>query len=155
MMGKSGTLGAKSCSDQAANPARSGSKPASLARTFILLLASPAMAVLALPVAFASRRPYQRLVQFSIQSGEIALNPAVAPDQYVIMIRQTLVRQPGTQQFTKAALHPVTHHRIANFLGNGDAVSFAFAAIGLRQKHETGACNAQAPVRSKKISTAR
>lgn len=70
------------------------------------------------------------------------------------MVRQTMLGKCGAQQLTKAALYAVAHHGIADLLGNGNAVAFALAAIGVRQKHETGARHAQTPVRCKKIRAA-
>lgn len=93
--------------------------------------------------------------QFFAQQAEIPLYPAFSADQDMIMIRQSGRWQHFPQQRTKAALHAVADHRIADLLGNGDAIALALAVIRARQKHETGACYAQAPVGSQKISPPR
>ena len=70
----------------------------------------------------------------------------------MIVIWQAMFGKMRTQQFAKAALHSVSHDRIADLLGHGHAEPLAQAVIGTRQKHKTGARDTQTLVRSEKIT---
>lgn len=55
------------------------------------------------------------------------------------MVDKATVRQCRPQKLPETPFHPVAHHRIANLLGDSDAIARPFAAIGLREQHKPGA----------------
>lgn len=93
----------------------------------------------------------QRNPQFVAHGGEITFYPAIAANQHVVVIRQTVVRQGFAQQFPEAPLHPVAHDRIADLLGHSDPVPEPLTAIGTRKQDEARACNTQSAIRRQKV----
>ena len=65
----------------------------------------------------------------------------------ILIVRgQPLCWEQLAQQRTKAPLHPVADHCVADFLGDGDAEAHPFVRVGVDQQHKTGTRHAQAPV---------
>lgn len=84
----------------------------------------------------------QSIAKLLCHRRKIALNPARSADQHMVMVRQRpsgpLLRQGMAQKLAKAPLHPVAHHGIADFLGDGDPIAYASAPIGPGQQHKSG-----------------
>src|SRR5690606_11741233 len=102
-------------------------------------------------VALAGRGAFEGDGEFLAQLGEVALDPAFAADQDVVVVGQARLGQRRAEKLAEAALHPVADDRVADLLGDGDAVTLAVPAVGVRQKHETGARDTQAPVGGNEI----
>ena len=117
---------------QAASRARSGSVGVSFA--------------LARGIAVPGGGAGQRCDQFNTQLGKITLDPTVTADQHMIVRGEPLLRQQFAQQRAKSPLHPVADHRVADFLGDSDAIAHRSGIVGPDQQHEAGPCDAQAPV---------
>src|SRR5690606_15478141 len=75
-------------------------------------------------IALARHRSRQSDRQLLAQPAEIALDPAFAADQHMVVIGQPALRQRLAQQRAEAALHAVAHNRIADLLGDGDAIAY-------------------------------
>jgi hypothetical protein len=64
---------------------------------------------------------------------------------------KAVVGQQVAHQRPEAALHAVAHYGIADSLGNGNAETDGFAAIGADQQDQTGAGNADTAIGGKEI----
>ena len=104
-------------------------------------------------IALARRSAGERGFQFLPERGKVPLDPVFSADQDMVRARHALLRQNFTGQCAQAPLHAVAHHRVADFLGDGDAE--ALRAIGARhgvdQKHKTGPCDPDSVVGGQKI----
>lgn len=89
-------------------------------------------------ITFAFMRSSQSFGKLFPHPRKVALNSASAANQYVIVIRQTRIRERCAQQFTKPPLHSIAHHCIANLLCDGDPITNALAAIWPGEQHKAG-----------------
>src|SRR5690606_7676319 len=89
-------------------------------------------------IALARGGASEGSAQLFAQQAEIALYPAFAANQHMIVVWQPLGRQSGAEQFAETALHPVADDRVADFPGDGHAIALAQPPIGMDQQHETG-----------------
>lgn len=99
-------------------------------------------------IALAGGGAFQRGEQLRAQQRKIALDPAFAPDQYMIGCGQTVPGKEIAQEFPEPAFHPVANHRVADSLGNSDAKAHLLDRIGASKQHKAGARYPQAPVGS-------
>ena len=103
-------------------------------------------------IALARSRTLQCFGQFALHRRKIALNPARTPDQDMVGIGETMLRQHRTQHFAKAPLHPVAHHGIADLFSDGDTIARALIRVGPRLQDKAGPRIAQAFIGSQKIA---
>lgn len=74
-------------------------------------------------IAFTGSDATKRSLEFATQCCKVAFDAIFAPDQHVIRSGNAQPRKQFPRQSTQAAFHAVTHHRIADLLGNSDAES--------------------------------
>src|SRR5690606_22484984 len=97
-------------------------------------------------IAIAGSSAGEGDAEFIAHRREVALDPAFAPDQHVVVVGQACGRQRFAQQFAETALHAVAHDRVADLLRDRHAVALAESAVGPRQQHESGTRNPEAAV---------
>ena len=149
MLAGTGKSGAAGGSDPIAMRAQFRSAHTSFPLKFLRFAATIAMTVGR--VDFALRQFFKRTGQFRPHRGKVALDPAIAPDQDVIVIRQPAVRQFGAQQFAKAALHPVADDRISDLLCNRNSVTLALSLVRMGEQDETGPRDPLAAIGAQKV----
>jgi len=96
----------------------------------------------------------QRSTELFAQFAEITFNSTFASDQHMVGIGQAMIGQKFTQQRTKSPFHPVADNRVADLFRHGNPEPLAASVVPVRKQHKTGPCNAQAPIRGKKIRAA-
>ena len=104
-------------------------------------------------IAFARSRSSESASQFLAHHRKIALNPGLAPNQHMVCTGHALVRQKFAQKRAKPALHPVAHHCVADFLGDGNAKAQQrlFARALVYQKHKSGPCDPDGMICGQKV----
>ena len=89
-------------------------------------------------IALAGGGTRERLAELAPQQREVALHPAIAADQHMVVVGEALGEQRGAQQLAEAPLHPVAHDRVADLLGNGDPEAQTAPAVRMSEQHDRG-----------------
>src|SRR5690606_13066904 len=118
-------------------------------------LAGPSSRPFARGIALALVGAAERGEKLVAQQREVALDAALAADQHVVGVSHAVYGQEVAQQRAEATLHAVAHDRIADPLGDGDAIAQSRAAIGAGEQHEAGTGYAKAAIGGEKVRSPR